>query len=131
MKKIFVSFLIVSFINLTGCYSHKLLSPSAYRFDEKKEITIITKDTMYNFRGNQYVLVNDTLIATTAYKGINTETLQPQDVRVPVEEMQLIEVTKEDGVKTTLVFFGILALLALVVYISASSSVGGADIHLN
>lgn len=131
MKKIIVWFLLLAFMNLTGCYSHQLQAPASYKFDEKKEITVITKDTMYNFKGNQYILVNDTLIGTTKYTGINSETLQPQDVKVPVEEMHLVEVTKPEGLKTMGVFFGVLALLIVIVYIAASSSAGGADIHLN
>jgi len=117
-------------MNLTGCYSHKLLAPASYNFDEKMEITVITKDTMYNFKGNQYILVNDTLIGTTRYTGINFKTQQPQDVKVPVEDMQLVEVTRPEGLKTTGVFFGVLALVIVILYIAASSSVGSA-IHLN
>ena len=133
MKKILVWFLLVTFINLTGCYTHELLAPASYKFDEKMEITIITKDTIYHFKGNQYVLVNDTLIGTTRYGGINLATLQPQDVRVPVEEMQLIEVTKPEGLKTSFVFLGTLALLFVIAFIAAyiSISAGSADLHLN
>jgi hypothetical protein len=131
MKKMLVWFLLMTIINLTGCYSHKLLAPASYKFDEKMEITIITKDTMYYFKGNQYILVNDTLIGTTRYGGISLATLQPQDVRVPVEEMQLIEVTKPEGLKTSFVFLGALALFFVIVYIAAHSTAGGADLHLN
>lgn len=131
MKKVLVWFVLLAFMNLTGCYSHELLAPASYNFDEKMEIKVITKDTMYNFKGNQYILVNDTLLGTTRYTGINSKTMQPQDVKVPVEEMQLVEVTRPDGLETMGVFFGVLALLFVIFYITASSSVGGADIHLS
>ena len=118
-------------MNLTGCYSHKLLAPASYNFDEKMEITVITKDTMYNFKGNQYLLVNDTLIGTTRNAGISFKPQQSQEVLIPVEEMQLVEVTRPEGLKTTGLFCGVLALLFITFYIAASSSVGGAGIHLN
>lgn len=130
MKKIIVWFLLLSFMNLTGCYSHELLAPASYNFDEKMEIKVITKDTMYNFKGNQYLLVNDTLIGTTRNAGISFKPQQSQEVLIPVEEMQLVEVTRPEGLKTTGLFFGVLALLFITFYIAASSSVG-AGIHLN
>jgi len=131
MKTVLVWFVLLAFMNLTGCYSHELMAPASYNFDEKMEITVITKDTMYNFKGNQYVLVNDTLIGTTRNAGISFKSQKSQEVLIPVEDMQLVEVTKPEGLKTTGVFFGVLALLFAIFYIAASSSVGGADIHLN
>ena len=84
IKKILVWILLVSFINLTGCYSHELFAPSAYKFDEKKEIKVITKDTTYNFRGFQYKLVNDTLIGVEGNIYKNKDAINESAIRVPV-----------------------------------------------
>ena len=114
MKKIFIYFLIFSFINLTGCYSHELFAPSAYKFDEKKEITIVTKDTTYNFKGYQYILVDDTLIATKGNLLLNKSLINNPSVKIPVEEMNLVEVKKVEAAQTTLAVIGI-TIVAIVV----------------
>jgi len=113
IKKILVWILLVSFMNLTGCYSHELFAPSAYKFDERKEIKVITKDTTYNFKGHQYILANDTLIGTNGNVLSNKSEINESSVRVPVEEIQLVEV--DDGLKTTLVVVGRAVVLFLII----------------
>jgi len=115
MKKIFIYFLIFSFINLSGCYSHELFAPTAYKFNEKKEIKVITKDTTYNFKGYQYILVNDTLIGTKGNVLLNKSEINESYVKIPVEEIQLVEVKEPEAGKTALVILGGAVVLVLLI----------------
>ncbi|MCG6912591.1 hypothetical protein LJE86_01605 [bacterium BMS3Abin03] len=114
MKKVIVWFILVSFMNLTGCYSHDLLAPSSYKFDERKEIKIITRDTTYNFKGYQYVLVSDTLIGIQGNVLLNKADIDESSVKVPVDEMLLVEVSSVNGGKTTLLVVGSLVVILLI-----------------
>ena len=115
MKKLAVWFILVSFMNLTGCFSRDLVSPSSYKFDERKEIKIITKDTTYNFKGYHYILLNDTLVASEKNIFFSERPLDESSVKVPVDEMLLVEVSRVDGGKTTLFFVGGLVVVYLLV----------------
>jgi hypothetical protein len=123
MKKILVWFLLVSFINLTGCYSSELLAPRSYKFDEKKDIRIITKDTTYKFKAYQYLLVNDTLSATNKNIRITETTPVESIVKIPVEDMQVVEVTKGEPGKTILAIAGGVAIVVLLIgFVSLTKS---------
>jgi len=119
MKKIISWFLLLSFINLTGCYSHELLAPSSYKFDEKKDITIVTKDTTYKFKGHQYIIVNDTLLGSDKNVYINKSALDEPIVKIPVDDMQLVEVKENDARRTALAVVGG-AVVLFVVYVVIS-----------
>ena len=124
MKKVIAWFILVSFINLTGCYSRDLIAPSSYKFDEKKNITVITKDTTYKFGGFQYVLVNDTLMATTKNVPITGATPVESIVKVPVNDIQLVEVTGTDGGKTVLLIVVVAAVSYLVITLTTYATIG-------
>ena len=115
MKKAIAWFILVSFINLTGCYSRDLIAPSSYKFDERKEIKIITKDTTYNLKGYQYILVNDTLIGTEGNVLLNKTSINKSSVKVPVDEMLLVEVSQVNGGKTTVLVVSGLIVVFLIV----------------
>jgi hypothetical protein len=124
MKKILVWTLLVSFINLTGCYSSELLAPRSYKFDESKYIKVITKDTSYNFKGNQYILVDDTLVGANGNFNITETTPVESSVKIPVEDMNLVEVSSFDPLTTTLVVVGTVGLFLLVVALTIDISPG-------
>lgn len=115
MKKVFICVLIFSFMNLTGCYSHELFAPSVYKFNEKKEIKVITKDTTYNFKGHQYIFVNDTLIGSERNILLNKNAINESSVKIPVDDMNLVEVEEVDRLKTTLVIVGGAVVLFMVI----------------
>ena len=124
MKKVIAWFILVSFINLTGCYSRDLIAPSSYKFDDKKNITVITKDTTYKFGGFQYVLVNDTLMGTTKNVRITETTPVESIVKVPVNDMQLVEVTSTDGGKTIFLIVVVAAVSYLVISLITYATIG-------
>ena len=129
MKKVIAWFILVSFINLTGCYSRDLIAPSSYKFDEKKDITIVTNDTTYKFKGYQYILMNDTLLGATNNVRITEATPVESIVKVPVNDIQLVEVTGTDGGKTVLLIAGIAAVSYIIIALTAHPTFG--DIRLN
>ena len=124
MKKAIAWFILVSFINLTGCYSRDLIAPSSYKFDEKKNITVITKDTTYKFGGFQYVLVNDTLMGTPKNVRITETTPVESIIKVPVNDMQLVEVTSTDGGKTIFLIVVVAAVSYLVISLITYATIG-------
>ena len=129
MKKIFVWALLMSFINLTGCYSSELLAPRSYKFDESKYIKVITKDASYNFKGKQYTLVNDTLLGTSGNKYLNEISEGEPPVKIPVNEMESIEVSNFDPLTTTLVVAGTVGLVFLIAALTIDISPGIGELH--
>ena len=115
MKKILIWVLLVSFINLTGCYYSEQLVPSTYKFDERKNLTVITKDTSYNFNGDDYSLGRDTLITVTSRVDAGRENGKLKFLKIPVEEMQTVEVDRIDVLDTVLLSAGIAVVVILVV----------------
>jgi len=130
MKKVFVWFILISFMNLTGCYSRDLVAPSSYKFNERKEIKIITKDTTYNFKGYQYILANDTLIGTEGNVLLNKAAINESSVKVPVKEMLIVEVSSVDGGETTLLVVGSLVVVLLIVAVVGLAKFASTPWHL-
>ena len=54
MKKLIIALTILSFLNLIGCHYQEQMNPGDYTFDENSTIKITTKDTVYNFNGDDY-----------------------------------------------------------------------------
>ena len=121
MKKILIWIFLVSFINLTGCYSSELLTPSSYKFDESKYIKVITNDTSYKFKGNEYFIANDTLIGAKGIFYVTKSTPRESSVRIPVEKMKSVEVSSFDPLTTTLVV-GTAGLVLLIVALTIDFS---------
>jgi len=117
MRKIIIWLTIFSVMNLIGCYYQEQMNPGDYTFDENSTMKITTKDTVYNFSGNDYYLVNDTLIAEVSKKLDRTTSLK-FNVEIPVDDIEEVEVERTDVLLTTLtvvgVFVGVLGLIVLV-----------------
>jgi hypothetical protein len=115
MKKLLVWILLVSFINLTGCYYTEQLVPSSYKFDEEENLTVVTRDTNYSLKSNYYLLVNDTLFCTVSTLNPERTVELLKDVKIPVEEMQTVEVERADVLNTALIYAGIAVVVILVI----------------
>lgn len=107
MKKIIVYLTIFSLLNLAGCYYHEQMNPSDYKFDENSKLTITTRDSVYNFIGDDYHFKNDTLHGIQLLK-IDKRTTLKTNVRIPVENIESIEVEKTDVLATTLLTVGVI-----------------------
>jgi hypothetical protein len=95
------------------------MNPSDYTFDENSTMKITTKDTVYKFRGGDYQLVNDTLIAEVTKK-LDKNTSLKSNVEIPVENIESIEVERTDILATVLTTIGsVVGVLALLVFLGA------------
>jgi hypothetical protein len=60
MKRIIISLLIVSLLNLVGCFYMEQMNPGEVNFAENPDIRVTTKDTPYKINGDDYYYNNDT-----------------------------------------------------------------------
>lgn len=112
MKKLFGTVMILSLLNLIGCYYQEQMNPSDYKFDENHSIQVNTRDTVYHFNGNNYLLKNDTLFAK-AKNRIGRRT-QLTNVIIPIEEVETVEVDRIDAAKTTLLVIGVVGIIVAI-----------------
>jgi len=119
MRKIIIWLTIFSVMNLIGCYYQEQMNPGDYTFDENSTMKITTKDTVYNFSGNDYYLVNDTLIAEVSKKLDRTTSLK-FNVEIPVKDIEEVEVERSDTALSILlglgIVVGVLALIFLLTF---------------
>jgi len=119
MRKIIIWLTIFSVMNLIGCYYQEQMNPGDYTFDENSTMKITTKDTVYNFSGNDYYLVNDTLIAEVSKK-LDKNTSLKFNVEIPVDDIEEVEVERSDTALSILlglgIVVGVLALIFLLTF---------------
>ena len=121
MKKAIVYFLIISMINLIGCYYQEQMIPGEYNFDENSKVKITTKDTTYNLSGKDYYFENDTLFATVSKK-IDNQTTLKTNVEIPIENIEIVEVERNDALATVLTTLAVLiGALGLVILIAGAN----------
>ncbi len=125
MKKLIIWLTIFSFMNLIGCHYQEQMNPGDYTFDENSTIKITTKDTVYNFSGDDYSLVNDTLIGIMAKK-LDERTTLKINFGIPVENIESVEVDRTDVLLTTILVVGIL-IIPVTLIIAAITLDGGGE----
>jgi hypothetical protein len=122
MKKIITVTLIISMINLIGCYYQEQLTPSSYDFDENSDIQVTTSDTTYSLTGDDYHFANDTLFATIPKK-IDRRTTHKLKVNIPVSEIKSVQVERTDTFASIATAFGVITVvLAIVIVVGLSES---------
>jgi len=117
-KKIISSILIVTLLNLFGCYSTEMFSPEEYLSYEQKEgkpdeIFVQTKDSLkYHFGAQYYDIENDTLI------GIGSQVFTDYEKSfkgyIPISEIDLFQMQITDETGTHWLMAGIGAVFALI-----------------
>jgi len=114
-KKIFISFLLVAFINLlTGCYSFQSVSLSEYEeFKMEKgkpnEIYVKTKDrTWYNFTNFNYHIQSDTLYGWG--KMLDDDWKELSNEKIALVNIESLGINKKDWVRTYLAYASIVLL---------------------
>ena len=118
MRKLIIWLTIFSVMNLIGCYYQEQMNPGDYTFDENSTMKITTKDTVYNFSGNDYYLVNDTLIAEVSKK-LDKNTSLKFNVEIPVDDIEEVEVERSDTALSILLGLGIVVgVLGLIVLVA-------------
>lgn len=114
MRKLIISINIISLINLISCYYQKQMNPYNYSFDENNTMKVITKDSVYNFEGNDYYLEKDTLFGTAF--NISGESTSPEvKVAIPIDNMKALDVERFDYGGTVLTVLGVAFGIFLIV----------------
>jgi len=106
MRKLIIVVTILSFLNLIGCYYQEQMNPSDYAFDEKSTMEVTTKDTVYNFSGDDYYMINDTLIGKASIS-LDARTTIQYHFDIPIEDIEEVEVERTDVLATVLITFGV------------------------
>ena len=121
MKNIIITVTILSFLNLIGCYYQEQMSPENYSFDENEALKITTKDSVYNINQDDYYLKNDTVFGSVRTKLDAQSTLKTK-IKIPVEEMESVEVQRADAVLATFAVLGVLVGVIVAIYIGAAAN---------
>lgn len=111
MKKTISIVLISSMVNLIGCYYQEQMTPSSYDYDEHSNILVVTSDTTYKLKGDEYHFANDTLFATLS-KQIDRQTTFKYDIKVPLDNIETIEVERTDAFGTV----GVVVLVPVITF---------------
>ena len=131
-KKVFISFLVLALTNfLVGCYSSELVNVAEYRQVEEEgkpdEIFVETKDSQrYHFLNTGYYIENDTLYGKGAIVVDGIE--QAFEGKFALSDIESIQFEDVDGVKTTVLVIGIVAILIIIGALIASSLSFGIDL---
>ena len=121
MKKIIVYLTIFSLLNLAGCYYQEQMNPGDYKFDENSKLTITTRDSVYNFIGDDYYLKNDTVHGIQSVK-MDRRTTYKLKVEIPVKEIATVDVERTDALASIFATLGVLVgILGLVILIWAAN----------
>ncbi len=114
-KKVISSILVVTLLNLLGCYSSDLVNVTEYNQieeeDKPDEIRVITKDSKeYHFLESNFYVENDTLYG----KQILVFTEQLKDRKIALSDIESIEVESFNWITTGLLV-GIIALPVVLI----------------
>lgn len=118
VRKIFISLVLLSFLNYLGCYSSEIITKNEVDQGLKKinldeEISISTKDyNSYRFGAHQYQIQNDTLSGTGVITKLGKQI--PFKGKIAMNDIVSIEQKSTDAVATIGLVLGIAALGALI-----------------
>ena len=112
-KRLAVYLIIVSLLNLSGCYYETEVYPFEYQFDQNDRIYVTTSDTTYKLSSNGYYYQNDSLFFKIT-KRMTASTKGIFEISIPASDIEKITVLKTDYGSSTLIVLGIFA--AIVIY---------------
>jgi hypothetical protein len=115
MKKIIIYLTIFSMLNLVGCYYQQQISPEEYNFDGKEELQVTTMDSLvHSINSGDYYYERDTLFAKVSKMTPNNVIIK-YDTKIPVEEIEKLEIVKMDVLETTLIIGGVLLIVVAII----------------
>ncbi len=125
IKKYFVYFLLLSIINLIGCYSFETIRgieiKNELERDNRRELTILTKDyKKYQFDSFMYTVVNDSLIGTGTLLRLNKEI--PFQGKIAVIDITDIEFKNTNIIGSIGMILGVITVFGLIIIVIAISS---------
>ena len=114
-KKIMIYLTIASLLNLVGCYYQQQISPEEYNFDGKEELQVTTMDSLvHSINSGDYYYERDTLFAKVSKMTPNNVIIK-YDTKIPVEEIEKLEIVKMDVLETTLIIGGVLLIVVAII----------------
>jgi hypothetical protein len=128
LKKYIICFLIISFLNFTGCTYLEVISKEDIddgqtEINLRDELYLTTQDfTKYHFLAFNYQIVNDTLYGSGAIE--TSSTITPFNGAIALDEIINFEQNKPDTGATIGLIAGIIAVGALVLGIIAAVAMG-------
>jgi len=127
MKRVIIYLTIASLLNLVGCYYQRQMNPEEYNFTNGDNIQVTTKDTAYSLIAKDYYYNKDTLFATSL-KVIDKNHYKVQyklTTKIPVEEIEKLEIEKTDVTATIGLVAGIVVIIAGIIVIIAIADYSG------
>jgi hypothetical protein len=127
LKKNIICFLILSFLNFTGCTSLEVISKKDVdegrtEINLSDELYLTTKDfTRYHFSAFNYQIVNDTLYGSGAIEA--SSSITPFKGSIALDEIINFEQSKADTGATLGLIGGILAVGLVVLAIIAAADI--------
>jgi hypothetical protein len=114
-EKIIIYLTIASLLNLVGCYYQQQMSLEEYNFDGKEELQVTTKDSLiHSINSGDYSCERDTLFAKVSKLTPNNAIIK-YDTKIPVAEIEKIEIVKLDVLETTLIIGGVVLIVAAII----------------
>ena len=102
-------------LNLVGCYYQQQISPEEYNFDGKEELQVTTMDSLvHSINSGDYYYERDTLFAKVSKMTPNNVIIK-YDTKIPVEEIEKLEIVKMDVLETTLIIGGVLLIVVAII----------------
>ena len=115
MKQVIIYLIIASLLNLVGCYYQQQISPEEYNFDGKEELQVTTMDSLvHSINSGDYYYERDTLFAKVSKMTPNNVIIK-YDTKIPVEEIEKLEIVKMDVLETTLIIGGVLLIVVAII----------------
>ena len=121
-KKLFISFIVLAFINLAGCYSVSEVSKEEFMATHNRDAYLFTQNLeKYHFKAGNYVIQNDTL------KGVGEKEIPrigevPFKGFLPLNTVNSFQTEYLDGLKTTGMIVGTIAIAGLLLAVIFASA---------
>jgi hypothetical protein len=103
MKKIIISITIISFLNLIGCYSSKVISKDILIIENQEQkfndLTIVNNESKrFEFTQGTYQVVNDTLFVNGLKPGANF--MEQLDFNIALSDIEHLELDELNTLAT-------------------------------
>jgi len=124
-KKYAIYFLLLSLLNLLGCYSFEHIRGLEIREeleqDNRRDVTIITKDYKeYHFESFMYTVLNDTLLGTGKIHRLNKEI--PFHGKIALNDITDIEFKNTNIIGSIGMVLGLLTVFGIIIIVIAISN---------
>lgn len=121
-KKLFISFIVLAFLNLVGCYSVSEVSKEEFIATHNRDAYLLTQNLeKYHFKAGNYVIQNDTLKGT-GEKEILWVGEVPFKGIIPLNTVNSFQTEYLDGLKTTGAVVGTIATVGLLLAVIYSTA---------